>query len=105
MAGKGPSCLALTPDEKCVIGSSNSTVGLWDIDTGEALRQFDNGDVVTCLTISPDGIFIVTGGKEGIVCVWDLRSGKQHKSLTGHEGETLFRVRTSVAFCCKKLIV
>ncbi|XP_068761739.1 NACHT domain- and WD repeat-containing protein 1-like [Montipora capricornis] len=87
IADKGPSCLVLTPDEKCVIGSSNCAVGIWDIDTGEALRHFHNESAVTCLAVSPDGIFIITGGVDGVVRVWHTGNGKKRKTLSGHEGE------------------
>lgn len=90
MADRGPSCLILTPDEKHVIASAKSAVGVWDIDSGEAGQRFDNEGVVTCLTVSPDGIYIVTGGGDGVVRVWlTLNSAKQN-SLLGHEGNTFF---------------
>ena len=90
IADKGPSCLVLTPDEKRVIGSSNCAVGMWDIDTGEALWHFHNESAVTCLAVSPDGIFIITGGVDGVVRVWHTGNGKKRKTLNGHEGENRF---------------
>ena len=90
MAGKGPSCLVLTPDEKHVIASARSAVGVWDIDSGEAVQRFDNGGVVTCSAVSPDGIYIVTGGGDGVVRVWLTANGAKHNSLLGHEGITTF---------------
>lgn len=86
MADKGPSCLVLTPDEKHVIGSAKSSVGVWDIDSGEALQQFDNEGVVTCLAVTSDGIYIATGGADGVLRVWRTVDGLKEKSLHGHEG-------------------
>ena len=90
IADKGPSCLVLTPDEKYVIGSAKSSVGVWDIDSGEAVQRFTNDGTVTCLATSPDGIHILTGGDDGILRVWSIVNGAKEKSFAGHEGKGKF---------------
>lgn len=92
MADKGQSCLALTPDDKFVIGSVKSSVGVWDIDSGEAVRRLDNEGVVTCLATSPDGSRVVTGGDDGVVRVWHTLSGTMEKTLSGHEGRVIIGI-------------
>ena len=89
MANKGLSCLALTPDDKYIIGSAKSSLGVWDIDSGEAVQRFDNGSVVTCLAITSDGIHVVTGGDNGIVQVWRIANGAREKTFHGHEGDRI----------------
>ena len=90
MLQKGPSCLALTPNDRYAIASAKSGVGVWDIDTGETIQQFKNNGVVTCLAAAPDGIHVVIGGADGVVHVWQLLAGIKINTLCGHEGnETL----------------
>ena len=89
MADEGPSCLALMPNDTYVIGSVKSSVGVWDIDSGEALQRFDNGSVVTCLAISSDGIHVVTGSDDGVVRVWRIVNGAKEKTFHGHEGKSM----------------
>lgn len=86
MTDKGPSCLALTPDDNYVIGSAKSSIGVWDIDSGEVVQRFDNDGVVTCLATTSDGVHIVTGGEDGVARVWHKLTGTKEKSFSGHEG-------------------
>ena len=91
MASKGQSCLALTMDDKYVIGSAKSSVGVWNIDSGEAMVRFDNGCVVTCLATSSDGAYVVTGGNDGTVQVWGIIDGAKERTFLGHEGKSSFK--------------
>ncbi|MGD2049071.1 MAG: LuxR C-terminal-related transcriptional regulator, partial [Chloroflexota bacterium] len=45
------------------------------------------------LAFSPDGLYLVTGGSDGSVIVWDASSGQHLRSITGHTSAV-----TSVAF-------
>lgn len=91
MASKWQSCLALTLDDKHVIGSAKSGVGVWNIDSGEAVVRFDNGCVVTCLAASSDGAYVLTGGNDGTVQVWDIIDGAKERTFLGHEGKSSFK--------------
>ena len=91
MASKGQSCLALTLDDKYVIGSAKSSVGVWNIDSGGAMARFDNGCVVTCLATSSDGAYVVTGGNDGTVQVWGIIDGAKERTFLGHEGKSSFK--------------
>src|SRR5205823_2859493 len=42
------------------------------------------------LAFSPDGRFLVTGGKDHDAHVWDLVTGKEAAALAGHEGPVTF---------------
>ena len=44
-------------------------------------------DIVTCLAVSPDGRFLVSGSKDRTVRIWDLESGLRKAVLEGHEDE------------------
>jgi WD40 repeat protein/serine/threonine protein kinase len=43
-------------------------------------------DPVRCIACSPDGQLLATGGDEGKVRLWDARTGKLRRTLTGHTG-------------------
>lgn len=52
-----------------------------------------HGASVTCLAYAPDGSSVASGGGEGTVRVWEVRSGKELVRLRGHQGPL-----SSVAF-------
>ncbi|XP_064458388.1 protein qui-1-like [Ornithodoros turicata] len=43
-------------------------------------------DPITCVAISRDGSLAVTGGRNGILKVWQMSSGEPHTNLDGHSG-------------------
>ena len=73
-----------SPDGKTV-----ATAGwhgkLWDARTGDLRQTLDGSFDRLCLAYSPDGRLLVSGGKDGLVQVWDARTGKRLRSLdSGH---------------------
>ena len=87
LPGKGASCLALTRDDRLAVHSAGPSLGIWDLDTGEAIQRFENTAKVTCLSVSLDNNYVVAGGDDGVLRVWHIASGAQEHELTGHEGE------------------
>lgn len=58
-------------------GSYDNSVRLWRVPDGVELKQFDgHRDLVTCVAFSPDGGMIVSGSRDGTVCIWDVASGR-----------------------------
>jgi ribosomal RNA-processing protein 9 len=53
---------------------------------GEKFNRKVDGhfDEVNCLAISPNGKYLVSGGKDRIVRVWDIHNQKQIQSFLGH---------------------
>jgi RNA polymerase sigma factor (sigma-70 family) len=86
--GAGMVC---TPDGKTVIASSYQypkgyTVGLWDVATGKALRQFGgHADKVWRVALSGDGRTLATSGGESL-CLWDVGTGELRHRVKGHRG-------------------
>jgi len=94
---------AFSPDGKILAAGSTSPwdtdLWLWDAATGRILWQTKAHDEpkgipsrlsepplqgMTCVTFSPDGTLLATGGKDHKVCLWDVKSGKLVSSYEGH---------------------
>ncbi|TAF12357.1 MAG: hypothetical protein EAZ76_14495, partial [Nostocales cyanobacterium] len=84
--------VAFSPDSKTIVsGSWDTTVRLWDIETGEAIGQpfFGHKYLVNSVAFSPDGSSIISGSADKTVRLWDL-SDPQHKRqiiIGEHQGE------------------
>jgi lytic murein transglycosylase len=97
-------------DRKVATAHNNGITGIWDATTGRPLhflRQlrarvgnddyFDFGGkqpAVIGLAATPSGSQIVTGGEDGSVAIWDVRSGEMRHSFTGHT-DTVRRIAMS----------
>jgi WD40 repeat protein len=58
---------------------------LWDIETGETLRQFEYGDDIYSVAFSPDGRTAVSGGRDTTAVLWDLETGELKQKFTDYE--------------------
>ncbi|GIY64195.1 notchless protein homolog 1, partial [Caerostris extrusa] len=71
-----------------ISASFDTTVRLWDVDT--ETPQFTckgHKHWVLCIAWSPNGLKLASGCKNGLICIWDPRTGKQiGKALSGHRG-------------------
>ena len=78
--------VAVSPDGRHVVtGSDDHTVAVWDLDTGERLRELTgHRGAVTSVAVSPDGRHVVTGSDDHTVAVWDLDTGERLRVLAGH---------------------
>lgn len=82
------------PDNKKVITSSKDcNLAMWDLETqqktffkGEKFNRKMAGhfDEVCTFAISPNGKYLVSGGKDRIVRVWDIHNQKQIQTFLGH---------------------
>ena len=50
---------------------------------------------MNCLAVSPDGRWLASGGEDGIICVWDIGSGRRLKSMRGHARASLYSLAFS----------
>ncbi len=70
----------ISPDGRYVLtGSGDSTVRLWDVETGEEIRQFAGTmQDINSAVFSPDGYFVLTGSRhDHTVRLWDTETGEE----------------------------
>lgn len=93
----GISTVTFTPDSRGVLTSSDDqSIGLWDIETSQRISSFSafHSDIAYCVdvtkgsgepgsadTCSP---IVASGGFEGFVKLWDLRSSKSIRTIKAH---------------------
>jgi WD40 repeat protein len=82
----GVTSVAVTPDGKhAVSGSSDNTLRLWNLETGQEMRKLEgHTDNVTSVAITPDGRKAISGSYDKTVIVWDLATGNMLGRLQGH---------------------
>jgi hypothetical protein len=80
-----PSCLVYSLD-MLVSGWADGRIRAHDVDSGSPLWVIDNAHRhgVTALTLSHNQRFIITGGEEGEVRVWELRTRELVSHLKEH---------------------
>jgi U3 small nucleolar RNA-associated protein 13 len=54
-------------------------VRVWDLVTKSCMFNMSGGHMsaVPALALSPDGWLLLSGGRDKVVCVWDIRSGSR----------------------------
>lgn len=101
----GGRSVAFSPDGLTALSDH---LTLWDVATGNKLRSFADSSAVNTVAFSPDGRTALSGGwrssaypghellqflfpasfnRDGTVRLWEVATGKQLRSLTGHSGQ------------------
>ncbi|KAG2337434.1 WD40 repeat-like protein, partial [Suillus weaverae] len=76
-----------------ITGSLDKSLRVWDLDTGKQVGEplLDHNAAVQKVAASPDGRWIVSGGGNGSILVWEVATDKTDLkrvpiSFKGHEG-------------------
>jgi len=67
-------------------GSRDSTVKIWDVETGTQLLSLAHSDAVKHVDYSPDGTKVVSSSSDTLVYIWNATSGGIIRTLPGHTG-------------------
>jgi WD40 repeat protein len=64
-------------------GQVGGAAVVWDVRRGVQIRKVETMKV-TAVALSPDGSALLTGGDDGQAALWNIATGSQIASLTGH---------------------
>lgn len=83
-----------------VTGSDDFTAKLWNLNTGELLHNWDLGNKITTVEISPDSFYVFISAQNGLAQIRDTKSGKLVQELNEYahwmgRGETYTSARFS----------
>ena len=85
--------MAVSADGKIFVsaGTMDSLVHRWDLNTGEQLSSLDCSPQksIVRLAFSPDGRTLASGGRDGTIWLWEMRTGCRRHILHGHKGSVL----------------
>lgn len=95
ISGVYPLCSIFT-DEVILSGWSDGKIRAFRVDNNSQLWQIDNAhkNGVTCIALSSNFKFIVSGGQEGEIRVWEIRS----RELVAHLKEHTSKVTKIIIF-------
>ncbi|KAL5526916.1 hypothetical protein ACEPAF_8643 [Sanghuangporus sanghuang] len=72
----------VTPDGKYILGSNDSTIGIWDACTGKRVSAPFNAGIAYSMAVSQDGKRLVTNSS-GEISIWNVDSGELVKEPFG----------------------
>lgn len=95
-----PSSGGFSPDGSLIAsGHSNGEINIWNVKSGKVIQSLQKPILnsapnllnyqINSLTFSPDGNHLISGDMNGLVIVWDVKTGKKLMTLTEQEGDSI----------------
>lgn len=83
---KAVTSVEIAPDNRILAsGSYDTTIKLWDLQTGKLLRTLTgHSNVVIKLAIAPDNRTLASASSDKTIKLWDMQTGKLLRTITGH---------------------
>jgi WD40 repeat protein/tRNA A-37 threonylcarbamoyl transferase component Bud32 len=73
--------------DRVITCSSDRTIRIWNVGTGEELKRIEGHfGAVNALASTPDGRYILSGSDDKTVRLWDVMTGKECLRFDGHTG-------------------
>lgn len=72
-----------------ILGGTSSGVYYFDSETISPESVFEPKGWITAIGTSPDEKYIATGDLLGVIRIWELKTGKETATLTGHKGQII----------------
>lgn len=81
--------VAYSPSGEMIVGTRLGDLKIFDVNTGRLVRTLETGTnaLVNSIAFSRDGRWIMAGGEDHLLRIWELTSGQQMLTLTGHLAE------------------
>jgi WD40 repeat protein len=80
-------CLAFSPDGRRLAMGDSHWIEVHHLTGGaKVLRLHGHTQTVSAVRFSPDGQRLFSAGKDGLIAVWDVRTGPDRLVLRGHAG-------------------
>ena len=78
--------VSFSPDGQTLAsGSADTTIRLWDVETGARLRTLSGYTwFVNSVVFSPDGSLLASGSWDDTISLWDVEKGRHLRTLRGH---------------------
>lgn len=82
--------VAVHPNNKWVIGASNGSIRMWNVEGGEVEKEFKGvSGTIYDLDLTPDGSLLLAGVTGGAIGLWDVSSGERLLVIKNEEPTNL----------------
>jgi hypothetical protein len=83
-----------SPDGRLLLAAARERIYLWEVASGRHLLALaGHGTIALASRFSPDGRFVLSGGRDSALKLWEVASGQCVRTFGGHPDDVL-----SVAF-------
>jgi WD40 repeat protein len=81
--------IAFSPDGQRLAALGNQNLWVWELPSGRAVVRRPSKKFYTGLAFSPDGRVLATSGNDGVVRLWEGRTGELRQAFNWNIGKVL----------------